>query len=98
MQRSSLVEKSQQKPQERMRVLTDVQFLNIQVIFFIDYRIGIIYIFALCIFQALSLNKYDDEPLLKSCGVSKSNNFTVYGVANPTVVLQIQLWKELNIL
>ncbi|CAI9277601.1 unnamed protein product [Lactuca saligna] len=48
MQRSSLVEKSRQKPQERMKVLTD----------------------------ALSLNKYHEEPLLKSCGISISNSFT----------------------
>nr|KAJ0197045.1 hypothetical protein LSAT_V11C700348050 [Lactuca sativa] len=80
-----------------MRVLTDVLFLNIQVILFIDYRIGIIYIFALCIFQALSLNKYDDEPLLKSCGVSKSNNFTVYGVANPTVDLLNKLKNGIDV-
>ncbi|KAI3756681.1 hypothetical protein L1987_56503 [Smallanthus sonchifolius] len=40
--------KSRQKPQERMRVLSD----------------------------ALKLNDYDAEPLLKSCGISISNNFT----------------------
>ncbi|GKD15106.1 argonaute 4-like protein [Tanacetum coccineum] len=48
MQRASLVEKSRQKPQERMRVLTD----------------------------ALKINNYDAEPLLKSCGISISNSFT----------------------
>ncbi|KAJ9537594.1 hypothetical protein OSB04_030327 [Centaurea solstitialis] len=48
LQRSSLVEKSRQKPQERMRVLSD----------------------------ALKLNNYDAEPLLKSCGISINNNFT----------------------
>ncbi|XP_071732448.1 protein argonaute 4-like [Rutidosis leptorrhynchoides] len=48
MQRASLVEKSRQKPQERMRVLTD----------------------------ALRLNNYDAEPLLKSCGISINNSFT----------------------
>ncbi|KAI3795891.1 hypothetical protein L1987_38551 [Smallanthus sonchifolius] len=48
LQRASLVEKSRQKPQERMRVLSD----------------------------ALKINDYDSEPLLKSCGISISNNFT----------------------
>ncbi|GFZ18059.1 argonaute family protein [Actinidia rufa] len=47
-QRASLVEKSRQKPQERMRVLTD----------------------------ALKINNYDAEPMLRSCGVSIGNNFT----------------------
>ncbi|KAF7154526.1 hypothetical protein RHSIM_Rhsim01G0196300 [Rhododendron simsii] len=47
-QRSSLVEKSRQKPQERMRVLTD----------------------------ALKVNNYDAEPMLRSCGISINNNFT----------------------
>ncbi|KAF7153629.1 hypothetical protein RHSIM_Rhsim01G0196200 [Rhododendron simsii] len=47
-QRSSLVEKSRQKPQERMRVLTD----------------------------ALKVNNYDAEPMLRSCGISIHNNFT----------------------
>ncbi|KAL4575611.1 hypothetical protein LXL04_022460 [Taraxacum kok-saghyz] len=48
MQRASSVEKSRQKPQERMRVLTD----------------------------ALKLNNYDAEPLLKSCGISINSGFT----------------------
>ncbi|XP_030458575.1 protein argonaute 4-like [Syzygium oleosum] len=48
LQRASLVEKSRQKPQERMRVLSD----------------------------ALKLNKYDAEPMLRSCGVSISTQFT----------------------
>ncbi|KAF3454052.1 hypothetical protein FNV43_RR04499 [Rhamnella rubrinervis] len=48
IQRASLVEKSRQKPQERMRVLTD----------------------------ALKTNNYGAEPLLRSCGISISTNFT----------------------
>lgn len=48
LQRASLVEKSRQKPQERMRVLSD----------------------------ALKINNYDAEPLLRSCGISICNNFT----------------------
>ncbi|XP_076942798.1 protein argonaute 4-like [Bidens hawaiensis] len=48
LQRASLVEKSRQKPQERMRVLN----------------------------EALRDNKYDDEPLLRSCGVKISKDFT----------------------
>ncbi|KAI7983451.1 Protein argonaute 4 [Camellia lanceoleosa] len=47
-QRASLVEKSRQKPQERMKVLTD----------------------------ALKINNYDAEPMLRSCGISISSNFT----------------------
>ncbi|KAL6976557.1 Protein argonaute-4, variant 2 [Sarracenia purpurea var. burkii] len=47
-QRSSLVEKSRQKPQERMKVLSD----------------------------ALKINNYDAEPMLRSCGISISTNFT----------------------
>ncbi|XP_071686025.1 protein argonaute 4-like isoform X2 [Rutidosis leptorrhynchoides] len=62
MQRASLVEKSRQKPQERMRVLTD----------------------------ALKLNNYDAEPLLKSCGISISNNFTqVEGRVLPAPKLKV---------
>lgn len=48
LQRASLVEKSRQKPQERMRVLSD----------------------------ALNLNRYDAEPMLRSCGVSINTKFT----------------------
>ncbi|CAN4100697.1 unnamed protein product [Withania somnifera] len=47
-QRASLVEKSRQKPQERMHILSN----------------------------ALKINNYDAEPLLRSCGVSISSNFT----------------------
>ncbi|KAL3653292.1 Protein argonaute-4 [Castilleja foliolosa] len=47
-QRSSLVEKSRQKPHERMSVLSN----------------------------ALKINNYDAEPLLRSCGVSINNSFT----------------------
>jgi eukaryotic translation initiation factor 2C len=48
LQRSSLVEKSRQKPQERMKTLTD----------------------------ALKLNNYDAEPLLRASGVSINQGFT----------------------
>lgn len=47
-QRASLVEKSRQKPQERMSTLSN----------------------------ALKINKYEEEPLLRSCGISISRNFT----------------------
>ncbi|CAH2060775.1 unnamed protein product [Thlaspi arvense] len=47
-QRSALVEKSRQKPQERMSVLS----------------------------KALQVSNYDTEPLLRSCGISISSNFT----------------------
>ncbi|KAL4578333.1 hypothetical protein LXL04_014454 [Taraxacum kok-saghyz] len=62
MQRASLVEKSRQKPQERMRVLTD----------------------------ALKLNNYDAEPLLKSCGISINSGFTqVEGCVLPAPRLKV---------
>ncbi|XP_057953427.1 protein argonaute 4-like [Malania oleifera] len=48
LQRASLVEKSRQKPQERIRVLGD----------------------------ALKINNYDAEPMLRSCGVSINSQFT----------------------
>ncbi|GMH12548.1 hypothetical protein Nepgr_014389 [Nepenthes gracilis] len=48
LQRASLVEKSRQKPQERMNVLSN----------------------------ALKTSNYDAEPMLRSCGISISNQFT----------------------
>lgn len=48
LQRASLVEKSRQKPNERMRVLS----------------------------EALKSNKYDSEPMLRTCGISISTSFT----------------------
>ncbi|KAL6196028.1 hypothetical protein ACLB2K_031645 [Fragaria x ananassa] len=48
LQRSSLVEKSRQKPQERMSILSN----------------------------ALKINNYDGEPMLRACGVSIGNSFT----------------------
>ncbi|GAB4859272.1 Protein argonaute-4 [Ancistrocladus abbreviatus] len=48
LQRASLVEKSRQKPQERMGVLT----------------------------HALKTSNYNAEPMLRSCGISISNNFS----------------------
>ncbi|KAI3917030.1 hypothetical protein MKX01_003479 [Papaver californicum] len=48
LQRSSLVEKSRQKPQERMRALSDV----------------------------LKISNYDNDPMLKSSGVTISSQFT----------------------
>ncbi|XP_070003658.1 protein argonaute 4 isoform X2 [Nicotiana tabacum] len=60
-QRSSLVEKSRQKPQERMQILSN----------------------------ALKINNYDAEPLLRASGVSISSNFTqVEGRVLPTPKLK----------
>ncbi|XP_022866891.1 protein argonaute 4-like isoform X1 [Olea europaea var. sylvestris] len=60
-QRASLVEKSRQKPQERMSTLSG----------------------------ALKSNNYDSEPLLRSCGISISSNFTqVDGRVLPTPKLK----------
>ncbi|KAH9738610.1 protein argonaute 4A [Citrus sinensis] len=46
-QRSALVEKSQQKPQEKMKIITDV----------------------------MRSNKYDSEPMLRSCAISINSRF-----------------------
>jgi eukaryotic translation initiation factor 2C len=47
-QRATLVEKSRQKPQERMRVVTD----------------------------AVKNNRYDDDPILSSCGIKIEKQLT----------------------
>ncbi|XP_022752833.1 protein argonaute 4-like isoform X3 [Durio zibethinus] len=61
-QRASLVEKSRQKPQERMSVLSN----------------------------ALQSSNYGAEPMLRSCGVSISSNFTqVEGRVLPTPRLKV---------
>ncbi|GJZ23939.1 argonaute 4-like protein [Tanacetum coccineum] len=63
LQRTSLVEKSRHKPQERMGVLSD----------------------------ALKVNNYDVEPLLKSCGISITSNFTqVEGRVLPAPRLKVR--------
>ncbi|CAI0452229.1 unnamed protein product [Linum tenue] len=61
-QRSSLVEKSRQKPQERMAVLA----------------------------HSLKTSRYDEEPLLRACGLSISNGFTqVEGRVLPAPKLKV---------
>ncbi|KAL0741036.1 hypothetical protein Bca4012_082549 [Brassica carinata] len=67
-QRSALVEKSRQKPQERMNVLS----------------------------KALKVSNYDTEPLLRSCGISISSNFTqVEGRVLPAPKLKMGRGDEL---
>ncbi|CAA0813181.1 Protein argonaute 4 [Striga hermonthica] len=67
-QRASLVEKSRQKPQERMAVLSN----------------------------ALKINNYDAEPMLRSCGVSINNSFTqVEGRILPTPKLKVGNGEDL---
>ncbi|KZV40466.1 Argonaute 4-like protein [Dorcoceras hygrometricum] len=67
-QRASLVEKSRQKPQERMSVLRN----------------------------ALKINNYDAEPMLRSCGVSIYSNFTqVDGRVLPTPKLKVGNGEDL---
>lgn len=66
-QRSALVEKSRQKPQERMTVLS----------------------------KALKVSNYDAEPLLRSCGISISSNFTqVEGRVLPAPKLKMGCGSE----
>ncbi|GFP97604.1 protein argonaute 4 [Phtheirospermum japonicum] len=67
-QRASLVEKSRQKPQERMSVLSN----------------------------ALKINNYDAEPMLRSCGVSINSSFTqVEGRILPTPKLKVGNGEDL---
>ncbi|KAH6814286.1 Argonaute family protein [Perilla frutescens var. frutescens] len=67
-QRSSLVEKSRQKPQERMSVLSN----------------------------ALKMNNYGAEPMLRSCGVSINDIFTqVEGRVLPTPKLKVGNGEDL---
>nr|AGS47796.1 argonaute 9 [Salvia miltiorrhiza] len=67
-QRSSLVEKSRQKPQERMLVLSN----------------------------ALKINNYGAEPMLRACGVSINNSFTqVEGRVLPTPKLKVGNGEDL---
>ncbi|GER39342.1 argonaute family protein [Striga asiatica] len=67
-QRASLVEKSRQKPQERMSVLSN----------------------------ALKINNYDAEPMLRTCGVSINNSFTqVEGRILPTPKLKVGNGEDL---
>lgn len=67
------MEKSRQKPQERMRVLSDVGVFHMKLT-------GLIYTYVSDFFmgfwQALKINNYDAEPMLRSCGVSINSNFT----------------------
>ncbi|EEC81834.1 hypothetical protein OsI_25587 [Oryza sativa Indica Group] len=57
-QRATLVEKSRQKPQERMRVVTDVGLLN---------SVNT---------TAVKNNRYDDDPILSSCGIKIEKQLT----------------------
>ncbi|KAL1225888.1 Protein argonaute 4 [Cardamine amara subsp. amara] len=67
-QRSALVEKSRQKPQERMNVLS----------------------------KALKVSNYDAEPLLRSCGISISSDFTqVEGRVLPAPKLKMGCGSEI---
>lgn len=72
LQRAQLVEKSRQKPQDRMKTLTNVikNLLNQTIV------VELFYLLISWCLQALRINNYADEPLLRACGVSVSNNFT----------------------
>ncbi|KAK4477948.1 hypothetical protein RD792_017213 [Penstemon davidsonii] len=74
-QRSSLVEKSRQKPQERMSILSSVLFF-IPMTYHLEYLIMALQTWTFRFWQALKMNNYDAEPLLQSCGVSINNSFT----------------------
>ncbi|KAF7104848.1 hypothetical protein CFC21_105713 [Triticum aestivum] len=63
LQRSSLVEKSRQKPHQRMSTLDDV-----------SYHLLPSSSYAKC--MALKRSNYDSDPMLKACGISIARNLT----------------------
>lgn len=74
LQRSSLVEKSRQKPQERMSVLSDVSGLFILSQYLV---VGLLStVSSMSIWQVLKRSSYDTEPMLKACGISIAQGFT----------------------
>ena len=82
LQRASLVEKSRQKPQERMSVLSHVGATILMITFISCHRsfmkmlwLAIELVFSF-LMQALKVSNYDAEPLLRSCGISISSSFT----------------------
>lgn len=74
MQRASLVEKSRQKPQDRMRTLTDVSFPQSSYVY--SSYLGWSNIFAHLIWQALRSYSYDEDPVLAACGISIGKQLT----------------------
>lgn len=74
VQRASLVEKSRQKPPERIRVVTDVEFHSTLVLVIFNYLL--LQIYCLLIFQALRSYRYDEDPLLVACGISIEKQLT----------------------
>lgn len=69
-----MVEKSRQKPPERIRVVTDVNTLLMQYFSSFLYSIGVS--FCLQPFQAVKNYNYDEDPLLVSCGISIEKQLT----------------------
>lgn len=73
MQRASLVEKSRQKPPERIRVVTDVRYCNPMPVFcFLE----VVFYNFLATSQAMKNYCYDDDPLLSACGISVEKQLT----------------------
>ncbi|KAJ6921254.1 hypothetical protein NC652_015228 [Populus alba x Populus x berolinensis] len=68
LQRSQLVEKSRQKPQEKIRILTDVSLCSLV---FIEDDCFFIYCYMF-----MKSNNYAAEPMLRSCGITISSQFT----------------------
>ncbi|KAK9194300.1 hypothetical protein WN944_005004 [Citrus x changshan-huyou] len=81
-QRSALVEKSQQKPQEKMKIITDDSMEHYA--------------------QVMRSNKYDSEPMLRSCAISINSRFAkVEGriLSAPRIFVQaakIDHWAVVN--
>lgn len=73
LQRASLVEKSRQKPQERMNTLSHVGSIYLAKLASCKMSKFSLSLFAL---QALKSSRYDEEPMLRSCGISINTGFT----------------------
>lgn len=93
LQRSSLVEKSRQKPQERMSVLSNVGvILHLMASTVLEFFTCAV--FKPFFLQALKSSKYDAEPMLRSCGISINPSFTqVEGRVLPAPKVYIFLFR-----
>ena len=76
-QRTTLVEKSRQKPQDRMRVVTDVGLLtSVEMLQLLVSSLATDMQFTTCNLQAVKSNRYDDDPIFSSCGIKIDSQLT----------------------
>lgn len=74
MQRASLVEKSRQKPQEKIKIVTDVS--SSQNLKSYNFHSQICTYLRRFIWQALKNYRYDEDPVLAQCGVKIDRQLT----------------------